>query len=165
VAKGNSGVAGNCNAQGHANTFDNLYPTNHGKFGYMDVMAWRNMVAYQIVFDVKPSPVSKLQFNYSIDRLASTQDNWYRAGQVAYATTAATNQAASLGQELDVHYWHTFKEKFKFDIGFGHFFTGEYVDKSAAQRAAGKITGSASTATFTNTSDQNWGYVMGSVLF
>src|SRR5207245_103787 len=29
-------TGGTCKAQGHFNTFDNLFPTNHGKFGYMD---------------------------------------------------------------------------------------------------------------------------------
>jgi hypothetical protein len=154
-----SGAAA-CAARGHYNTADNLYPTNHFHYGYMDLMAWRNMVNYAVVLDIKPTPVSKLQVNYILHRLARTQDNWYRAGQVIYATTAVTNQAASLGQELDIHYWRTFKEKFKFEIGYGHFFAGEYLDK-----AAGKGAFPVSTATFNNNSDQNWGYVMGSVLF
>ncbi len=167
-----TGVAQGCGGKS-LNTFDNLFPTNHGKFGYMDLMAWRNMVAYQIMFDVKPSPVSKLQFNYSIDRLADSRDNWYRAGQAAYATSNRFNQAASLGQELDIHYWHTFKEKFKFEIGYGHFFAGEYLDKTykslggnSANQGAINVNGTAVTAGSVSTvNDQNWGYVMGSVLF
>jgi hypothetical protein len=147
---------------GHLNTFDNLYPTNHGKFGYMDLMAWKNMVAYQIVFDIKPSDVSKLQVNYSIDRLARTTDNWYRASQGIYAAPTATNQAASLGQEIDVHYWHTFKEKFKFELGYGHFFAGEFLDKSSIINKTGAPN---STTNGFGNSDQNWGYVMTSILF
>lgn len=171
----NGPVANDRNACGgsdrNANLADNLYPTNHFHMGYMDLMSWRNMVNYQIMFDVKPSPVSKLQFNYLIHRLANTADNWYRAGQVAYFTSRATNQEASLGQELDVHYWHTFKEKFKFEIGFGHFFAGAYLDKSVGTTSmqSGCTQGSASNgatcAANTSTLDQNWGYVMGSILF
>jgi hypothetical protein len=169
-ASGDNCVAGTasgapCAAAGRFNTADNLYPTNHFHMGYMDLMAWKNMVNYQINFDIKPSDVSKLQFNFIIHRLARTTDNWYRASQGVYATPTATNQEASLGQELDVHYWHTFKEKFKFEVGYGHFFTGAFIEKSAAQVAAGNSTGPASTASFTNTTDQNWGYVMASVLF
>src|SRR5207249_8193384 len=45
----------NCRAAcGKANTFDNLYPTNHFKFGAMDLQSWKNQVTYQAVFDVKP---------------------------------------------------------------------------------------------------------------
>ena len=162
-----------CTAQGRFGTADNLFPTNHGKFGYMDLMAWRNMVAYQGVFDVKPSPVSKLQVNFAIMRLARTTDNWYRAGQVAYVVTGASNQEASLGQELDVHYWHTIKEKFKFEIGYGHFFTGAFftgnpaVNNGSGAIAAVNGTGFGALGTTSNTQivDQNWGYVMGSILF
>jgi hypothetical protein len=154
-----------CVSRGSFNTADNLYPTNHFHMGYMDLMAWKNMVNYAVMFDLKPSDVSKFQVNFIIHRLARTTDNWYRASQGVYATSLATNQEASLGQELDIHYWHTFKEKFKFEVGYGHFFTGAYIEKSAAQVASGASTGPASTATFTNTSDQNWGYVMASVLF
>jgi hypothetical protein len=145
---------------GHFNTFDNLYPTNHFHYGYMDLMAWKNMVNYAFVADVKPDPTSKVQVNFIVHRLARTGDNWYRASQGIYAASLATNQAASLGQELDLHYWRTFKEKYKFEVGYGHFFAGEYLEKSK-----GSSTGPASTATFNNDKDQNWGYVMGSVLF
>ena len=75
---GGAGGANNCAAQGHFNTFDNLYPTNHFHYGYMDLMAWKNMVNYQAVFDVKPDPVSKVQVNFIIHRLANSKDHWYR---------------------------------------------------------------------------------------
>ncbi len=146
----------------HMNTFDNLYPTNHGLYGGMDLQAWKNSVNYQANFTVKPSPVSKLEFKYIVHRLARTTDNWYRAGQTAYATTLSSNQEASLGQEFGVNYWHTFKEKFKFETGFGHFFAGAFLDKAAAVNITGAPN---STSTFVGTADQNWGYVMGSVLF
>lgn len=170
-ANGSGAVNGCAEGKSHFNTADNLYPTNHFHYGYMDLMSWKNMVNYQVMFDVKPSPVSKLQFNYIMHRLANTADNWYRAGQVAYATSRVTNQEASLGQELDVHYWHTFKEKFKFEIGFGHFFTGKYLENSASAvtngtSGAATLNGTAFTAgTESTLVDQNWGYVMGSILF
>jgi alginate export protein len=110
------------------------------------------------VFDVKPSPVSKLQVNFWVFRLARTGDNWYRAGQAVYGATTTANQAASLGRELDIHYYRTFKEKFKAEIGVGHFWAGQYISShaNAINTAAG--------ATI-NGSGQNWAYVMGSVLF
>jgi hypothetical protein len=130
----------------------------------MDLMAWKNMVNYQINFDVKPDPVSKIQVNFILHRLARASDNWYRAGQGVYATSTAANTAQSLGKELDIHYFRTFKEKFKFEIGYGHFFTGEYFDKLAFKNP-GAVKGPISSNTFNNDADQNWGYVMGSVLF
>jgi hypothetical protein len=155
--RGSGVVAGAaCAAVGHYNTFDNLFPTNHFKFGAMDLMAWKNMVDYQVVFDVKPDAVSKLQVNLIIHRLARTQDNWYRSGQAAYGVTGAANTSASIGRELDVHYYRTIKEKFKAEIGVGHFWAGSYITNGANNiNGGGPGTGSG----------QNWGYVMGSLVF
>jgi hypothetical protein len=125
----------------------------------MDLMAWKNQVTYQAVFDVKPDAVSKLQVNFLILRLARHNDNWYRSGQVAYGVTNAANTSSSLGRELDVHYYRTIKEKFKFEIGAGHFWAGSYMNPSNNNNINGAGNG-ASTG-----SGQNWGYVMGSILF
>ena len=144
---------------GKNNTFDNLFPTNHFKFGAMDLGSWRNMVTYQGVFDVKPDAVSKLQVNVVLLRLANHHDNWYRAGQTVYGVTGAANTASSIGRELDVHYWRTFKEKFKAEIGLGHFWAGDYLRPSNGNAINGGVAGT------TNGSGESWGYVMGSVLF
>ena len=163
VANGTTGGnSAKCAAQGKFNTFDNLFPTNHFKFGAMDLDSWKNTVTYQGVFDVKPSPVSKFQVNVILMRLANRHDNWYRASQAVYGATGANNQAASIGRELDVHYWHTFKEKFKFEIGGGHFWAGDYISNAA--RNGNTINGAAAGQTPTG-SGQSWGYVMGSILF
>jgi hypothetical protein len=170
----NATGAASCAAKGHYNTFDNLYPTNHFHYGYMDLMSWRNMVNYALVLDVKPDPVSKVQVNFILHRLARAQDNWYRAGQVIYGASCSSttggacvgggNTAQSLGKELDIHYFRTFKEKFKFEVGYGHFFTGQYFEQNVGKNPTGSK-GPVSTLTFNQDADQNWGYVMGSVLF
>src|SRR3989441_12262687 len=155
-----NGAAGaqTCAANGHLHTFDNLFPTNHFKFGAMDLGSWRNMVTYQGVFDVKPDAVSKLQVNFAILRLANHLDNWYRAGQVAYGVTGGANTASSIGRELDIHYWRTFKEKFKAEIGVGHFWAGDYLRPSNGNNINGGGGGT------TQGSRQKWGYCMGWVL-
>ena len=164
--RGSGAVAGAaCAAVGHYNTFDNLFPTNHFKFGAMDLMAWKNQVTYQAVFDVKPDAVSKFQVNFLILRLANHLDNWYRSAQVIYGATSPTNTASSLGRELDVHYYRTIKEKFKFEIGAGHFWAGDYF-RAANGNSIGGVTAAGVTAgNIPNGSGENWGYVMGSVLF
>jgi hypothetical protein len=157
---GTAGAAGAaCAAVGHYNTFDNLFPTNHFKFGAVDLMAWKNQVTYQAVFDVKPDAVSKFQVNFLILRLARHNDNWYRSSQAVYGQTGAGNTSSSLGRELDVHYYRTFKEKFKAEIGVGHFWAGSYMNSSNGNAINGGVAGA------TNGSGENWGYVMGSVLF
>jgi hypothetical protein len=75
---------------------------------------------------------------------------------VVYGATAATNTSSSLGRELDVHYYRTIKEKFKFEVGVGHFWAGSYMNPA---------NGNAIQGATPNGSGQNWGYVMGSILF
>jgi len=89
--------------------------------------------------------------------LQTEHNNWYRAGQLIYGATSAANTSSSIGRELDVHYWRTFKEKFKAEIGYGHFWAGQYIT-SGLNTIDGVAGGH-------NGSGQNWGYVMGSVLF
>lgn len=145
--------------RGNFNTFDNLYPTNHVHYGFMDLMAWKNMVNYRATLDLKPTPDSKLQVDGVVHRLANARDHWYRAAQAVYGTSRPNNQAASLGLEINVHYWVMLEEQFKIEIGYGHFFAGEYINKARTGGTAiinGVIPGGA---------DQDWGYLMGSVSF
>ena len=136
---------------GGRHTFEGLFPTNHLHYGYMDRMGWKNMVDYSPQLLVRPDKASSLKINLHILRLASTKDNWYGAAQSPTAVTRASNQAASLGKELDIIYTRKFKEgKFGMQIGYGHFFIGEYGARS--------LDGSGGSAGIGNTS-QDWGYV------
>src|SRR2546426_11219389 len=103
-----------------------------------------------------PPRVNNHKVSVPIWGLPNRHDNWYRASQGVYGATGAGNNSSSLGRELDIHYWHTFKEKFKFEIGGGHFWAGQYVT-NGQNSINGGGTG--------NGSGQNWGYVMGSLLF
>ena len=38
-----------------ANTFENMFPTNHIHMGYMDVQAWKNMMSPSVNFQFRPT--------------------------------------------------------------------------------------------------------------
>ncbi len=137
---------------GGRHTFEGLFPTNHLHYGYMDRMGWKNMVDYSPQLLLRPDKASSLKINLHILRLASTKDNWYGANQKPQAVTRSGNQAASLGKELDIIYTRKFKEgKFGLQVGYGHFFIGEYGARSQDTTTQG-------SAGIGNTS-QDWGYV------
>ena len=128
---------------GNANTFSQFFPTNHIHFGYMDLMSWKNMVDYNPSIQMRPTKNSHLDIAGHILRLASGQDNWYRASQGAYFVTPAGNTAESLGQEIDVVYTLFFQgNKVGWQLGYGHFFPGAYVKQNVNNNAPG----------------QDWGY-------
>ena len=146
-----SGSGGDAEDSGGRHTFEGLLPTNHLHYGYMDRMGWKNMVDYSPQLLVRPDKASSLKVNLHILRLASSKDNWYGAGQSPIATTRAGNQAASLGKEIDIVYTRKLKEgKVGLQIGYGHFFPGEYHARSQEGTQGGTGVG--------NTS-QDWGYV------
>jgi len=124
---------------GNANTFEQLYPTNHILFGYMDLFAWKNMVSYGGNFQLRPTKNSHFEIWGNIFRKQNKGDNWYRAAQNVYfnagggqCATFATGvcDSSSLGQELDVIYTMFFKNnKVGWQFGYGHFFAGQFLEQ------------------------------------
>ena len=109
------------------------------------------MVDYSVQTKIHPSKASNLKINLHILRLANTNDNWYHAGQGVRGNTRAGNQAASVGKELDIIYTHKFKEgKVGLQLGYGHFFAGEYLARSQE--------GTQGASNLGNTS-MDWGYL------
>jgi Alginate export len=143
------GSAANCNGNtgagcgGNANTFENLYPTNHIVMGYADLMAWRNMVGYSGDIQIKPTKESHLEAKFWLFRKANNNDCWYRAAQNCYFTQTSANTGGvassnSLAKELDLIYTLFFKEnKVAWQIGGSYIWAGEMINQIAAQNAAG----------------------------
>ena len=137
----------NCNANDGnrcGNTFSQLYPTNHIHFGYMDRMSWQNMLTYGGNLQMRPTKNSHFEVAGHIMRLANQNDNWYGANQAVFKRTPQGNEEKSLGGEIDVVYTLFFQNnRVGWQIGYGHFFAGDYLTKNDVGGA---------------TSDQDWGY-------
>ena len=78
-----------------ANTFENLYPTNHIPMGYADKMAWRNMVGYSASLQAKPSIAQHLDFRFWIFRKANNGDCWYAANQSCYSQASSSTVSSN----------------------------------------------------------------------
>lgn len=155
------GNANNCTSanpagcNGTANTFENLFPTNHILMGYMDLFAWRNMVAYSPNFQMRPTKDSHLEIAGWFFYKATAGDNWYRAAQNVYFNNLNANgqatRSSSLGRELDVVFTKFFKDnKVGWQVGYSHFFAGSFLDQATCTSAQ---LSSGCTAV-----DQNWAY-------
>ena len=136
----NAGVSG---CQGNANTFENLYPTNHIVMGYADRIAWRNMVGYSGSLQLNPTQQTHLETRYWVFRKANQNDCWYSANQ---ACTGATSGSAgittdnSLYKELDVIFTMFFKNnKVAWQTGGAYLWAGHGMDQivSSAQNGTG----------------------------
>ena len=131
---------------GESGGFDQMYPTNHIHFGYMDRMAWKNMVHYSAGLQLRPSKNSHFEVTGHWFSLNEEADGWYGANQNAIPGFAAdpNNNEDDIGSEVDLVYTQFFTpgNHVGWQVGGGVFFPGDYVDS--------KRDGDAS--------EQTWGY-------
>ncbi len=127
--------------------FDQLYPTNHIHFGYMDRMSWKNMKHYSVGLQVRPTKASHFEVSGHWFALNEERDHWYGAAQTAFMRSATNNTEDDLGQEIDVVYTKFFTpgNHVGWQIGGGVFFPGDFVETGAAN-------------TIADPSSETWGY-------
>jgi hypothetical protein len=109
-------------------TFENLFPTNHPFYGFMDYVGWRNMQDIRLSLSVKPTASSGVSLDYHRFSLAEESDNWYQASGAIFRPTPASNTETDLGQEVDLVAYVMVKEKIRVEVGYGRFMPGNYVD-------------------------------------
>ncbi len=146
-AAGGSVAAGTCNANSGA--FDQLFPTNHIHFGYMDNMSWKNMIHFAATLNLRPTKNSHLEIAGHKFYLNEENDNWYGANQAIFITTPAGNQEDDLGSEVDVVYTMFFTpgNHVAWQIGGGVFFPGDFIDDNTSSGFNG-----------VGVANETWGY-------
>lgn len=114
------------------NTFDNLWPTNHLYYGYMDLVSLQNINAYHLTADIKPNKKLTLQSDYWLFYLDETTDAAYNAarGQLRAAKPGATS--GFLGSEIDLLVKYGLNKNINLLGGVSHFFAGKFLAQSGA---------------------------------
>ena len=140
--RANCTIGGNTDCK-TANTFENLYPTNHIHMGYMDVQGWKNMMGLSVNLQFRPTTDDHIEIWASRLNLANTKDNWYRATQGVYIFSKTDNNKRHVGDEIDVAWTHMFMDgKLSFQAVYGHMFAGAYIKENLGTNA-----------------DQDWAYL------
>ncbi|MCX6895101.1 MAG: alginate export family protein [Verrucomicrobia bacterium] len=116
-------------------TFENLFPTNHKFYGYMDFVSLQNIHDVRGTLTLKPTPKLNIAIEGHGFWLADTHDTFYNVGGGArttggYGANAGYN--SFVGTELDVVATYALPRNAKLEAGYGHFFTGDYVNQSLA---------------------------------
>lgn len=133
-------------------TFISLYPTNHRFYGNMDFWCWQNALNPYTALSVTPAKNFTVTLTYNLFWLATTSDFFYQANGNARTGGGYGIQPQNGnfgGQEIDLVASYAVKNFLKFQAGYGHYFTGQYVNQ-----AMGKVGGS---------HDSNWLYVQASL--
>lgn len=119
-------------ADGEVGTFQNLYPTNHLYYGYMDAFSWQNIHNIDASFKVSPCKTVTARLDYHMFWLADTNDAWYRANGVATVRPITPGADSFAGSELDLTVTYAPKKWLSFMVGYSHFFAGDYLSDTGA---------------------------------
>jgi hypothetical protein len=135
---------------GDIGTFQNLFPTNHIYYGFMDAFAWQNVHDVAVSWKAAPWKNITTRLDFHAFWLADTNDAWYRANgttTVRPLSPAARAAGSFAGTEIDaVVAWQANKHV-ALEVGYCRFFAGDYLADTGAS------------------DDANFGYVQTTISF
>ena len=107
-------------------TFDQLYPANHDKFGHTDLFGWRNIHNLRSLDTLHILKPLALNFMYDNWWLASASDALYNGTGAAIVRSAKGDAGKHVGQETD--FFATYQlSGWTFGAGFVHVFLGDFL--------------------------------------
>ena len=125
-------------------SFQNLFPSNHEKYGFMDEFGWRNIHDARFQFNVKPIKKLDLEFDYHAFWLADTHDFWFRSNGISTLRTRTPDgrdvrrigAGNFAGQEIDFTATYEVTKNVKVQAGYSHFFPGDYLEDTGPHSSA-----------------------------
>lgn len=132
-------------------TFEGLFGTNHKFYGVMDLWGLRNIHSARALASWKPWKPLTLSSEFHLIWLAEGNDFLYPesgAGRSGNGYGRNPQFSRFVGSELDIVGSYALKSYADLQLGYGHFFVGDYIKQSAqsAPANAGAV-------------DANWVYV------
>ncbi|WP_404421911.1 alginate export family protein [Nibricoccus sp. IMCC34717] len=128
-------------ADSKSQTFQNLFPTNHLFYGYMDFSSLQNMNDTRLALSFKPRPTLSIALEAHAQSLSRISDFWYNvAGAPRNFTGAAVGSGggyrinpsygSQLGYETDVVVGWAFAPSAQLEVGLSRYFRGDYIKES-----------------------------------
>ena len=109
-----------------SNTFDQLYPSNHDKYGFADVVGRRNLVQFRTGVEEEPTKKWKLKQAFEGYWLATSHDNFY-ASSGAISVPAHPGANPHIGNELDLVAEYQLSRGLNFGFGYARVFAGQFL--------------------------------------
>jgi len=113
------------------NTFDQLYPSNHDKYGFTDQVGRRNLVQFRVGVEENVTKKWILKQAFEGFWLATSHDNFY-ASSGAIAVAAHPGASRHIGNELDLVAEYQFNKGLSFGFGYARLFAGQFLKTTAA---------------------------------
>jgi alginate export protein len=118
-------ASGTKNPTGHSwNTFDQIYPSNHDKYGFDDLVGRRNLEQFRTGVEEEPTKKWKLKQQFEGYWLATSNDNFYSSsGAISVPAHPGANR--HIGNEFDVVAEYEVNKGLNFGFGYGRMFAGQ----------------------------------------
>jgi hypothetical protein len=118
-------ASGSADPARSSETFDQMYPASHDKFGHADLFGWRNIHNLRSLNNVV---IGKLVVNLMYNNLwlASPRDAIYNGAGRPILRSPDGTAGRHVGQEADVFVTYPVAG-FQLGAGFAHFFAGEFI--------------------------------------
>lgn len=107
-------------------TFDQIYPSNHDKLGFEDLIGRRNVLQFRVGVEEEPTKKWKLTQQFESFWLATSKDNLY-ASSGAIAVPAHPGANRHVGNELDLVAQYQLNPGLSFGFGYARQFTGQFL--------------------------------------
>jgi len=140
---GSLGTGDNNPTDKKSHTFQNLFPSNHGFYGTMDLSSLQNLRDIRLAYSLKPKSNISLTAEAHMQWLDNTNDYWYNVAGVPRNFTGAAagtgkgfrinpTYSATLGEEIDLLAGWTFTPSTTVEMAVSHYFRGDYIRQSLA---------------------------------
>jgi len=118
-------------SDGQVGNFDNLFPTNHLHYGYIDFASLRNLDHLEANLTVKPAKPLTLVAKHHWFFRDTNKSAWFNAGQ-GVIRAAGVSASETLGQETDLLVKWQVSQHVDTLMGYSHFHAGAFVRDTGA---------------------------------
>jgi len=116
-------------------TFDQLYPTGHDKYGLTDLVGWQNMRHVRGGVDVAFSKAWSATARYNHYWLDDPHDALYNGGGASLARSPTGVAGTNVGEEVDLVTSGRLRPGFGLSAGIGHFMPGSFLKTTTPGKA------------------------------
>ena len=109
---------------GRRETFDQLYPTGHDKYGLADQIGWKNLHHLGGGVELRPTARLSTAMRYHSWWVASAADAVYDASGAVLVPAAAGSPSRHIGQEVDVQSALVATPRLRVRAGYAHIVAG-----------------------------------------
>jgi len=111
------------------NTFDQIYPSNHDKLGFADLVGRQNLVHFRTGVEEEPTNKWKLKQQFEGYWLATSKDNFYASsGAISVPAHPGTNR--HIGNEFDMVAEYEVNKGLNFGFGYGRMFAEQFLNQT-----------------------------------